>query len=229
MLQRLADEIWTADGPVVATGGFRYPTRMALIRLADGGLFVWSPTPLSPELKSEVDDLGPVRAIVAPNSLHHLFLGDWATAYSDAGLFAAPGLRRKRPDLSFDGELTDTPDGIWSTDIAQVVVRGNAITAEVVFLHHRSGTVIFTDLLQQFPPGWFRGWRGLVAWLDLMTQPEAEVPRKFRTTFLNRRAARAALRRILAWPAENVLMAHAPPVLGDGRAFLARRFRWLGL
>ena len=109
------------------------------------------------------------------------------------------------------------------------MVRGNAITAEVVFLHHRSGTVIFTDLLQQFPPGWFRGWRGLIARLDLMTQPEAEVPRKFRTAFLNRRAARAALRRILAWPAENVLMAHAPPVLGDGRAFLARRFRWLGL
>jgi hypothetical protein len=60
-----------------------------------------------------------------------------------------------------------------------------------------------------------------------MTGAEPEAPRKFRNAFIDRRAARAALERILAWPVERVLMAHAPPVARDGRAFIARAFRWL--
>lgn len=67
----------------------------------------------------------------------------------------------------------------------------------------------------------------LVARLDLMTAPQPEVPRKFRNAFVSRRAAREALRRILAWPAEKVLMAHAPPVEAGGQAFIRRAFRWL--
>ena len=55
------------------------------------------------------------------------------------------------------------------------------------------------------------------------------MPRKFRNAFVGRRAAREAVRRILAWPAEKVLMAHAPPVEADGQAFIRRTFRWLGV
>jgi len=106
-------------------------------------------------------------------------------------------------------------------------VHGNRITTEVVFFHRASRAVIFTDLLQQFERGWFKGWRALVAKLDLMTSPEPAVPRKFRSAFSDRRAARSAIERILAWPAQSVLMAHGPPVTRDARAFLARAFRWL--
>src|SRR5207253_182649 len=48
-----------------------YPTRMAVIRLSGGGLFLWSPIPLTDGLRAEVDALGEVSHIVAPNSLHH--------------------------------------------------------------------------------------------------------------------------------------------------------------
>jgi hypothetical protein len=119
------------------------------------------------------------------------------------------------------------PVGEWAGEIDQVLVPGNLITAEVVFFHHKSGTVLFTDLIQQFPDHWFSGWRAIVARLDLMVGPEPRVPRKFRNTFVNRRAARAALTRILAWPAEKVLMAHGTPIEEDGRAFIRRAFRWL--
>jgi hypothetical protein len=80
-----------------------------------------------------------------------------------------------------------------------------------VFFHRQSRTVLFTDLIQHFGPAWFTGWRAVVAKLDLMVAPEPQVPRKFRTAFVNRRAARAALTRILAWPAKRVLMAHCRP------------------
>ena len=77
------------------------------------------------------------------------------------------------------------------------------------------------------PSGWFKGWRALIARLDLMTAAEPTVPRKFRVAFTDRRAARESLRRILAWPTEKVIIAHGPPITDDGQAFLRRAFRWL--
>jgi hypothetical protein len=60
-----------------------------------------------------------------------------------------------------------------------------------------------------------------------MTADEPSVPRKFRLAFLDRPAARAAVCRVLEWPARNVLMAHGAPVTSDAQAFLRRAFRWL--
>ncbi len=227
MLRRFGEGIWTADGPSVSVAGFAYPTRMIVIRLSGGGLFIWSPVALSDELQSAVDLLGPVRHIVAPNALHHSFIGEWQSAYPEARSHAVPQLRAKRPDLTWDDDLTDTPAADWSEDIDQVVVGGNRITSEVVFFHRRSRTAIFADLIQQFEPGWFRGWRALVARLDLLTAPRPTVPRKFRVSFHDRGLARDAIHRILAWPTEAVLAAHAAPVMQGGRDAIAHAFGWL--
>ena len=228
MLKQFGREIWTAEGAeVVAMLGFRYPTRMVVIRLPGGDLFVWSPVALAQDLRTEVETLGKVRYLIAPNTLHHLFIAEWKQAYPDALLYAPPGLRGKRPDLAFDDELDSAPIPAWSEEIEHVVMKGNVITSEVVFFHRASGTVIFTDLIQQFPAGWFSGWRALVAKWDLMLGPEPSVPRKFRVAFKDRRAARASVERILSWPAESVLMAHGTPVTKDARAFLRRAFKWL--
>jgi hypothetical protein len=97
----------------------------------------------------------------------------------------------------------------------------------VIFFHVGSGTVLFTDLIRQFPVSLFSSWRGLAAKLDLMTGSEPSVPRKFRIAFTNRRAARDSLQRIFAWPAERLLMAHGTPVEKDAQAFLRRAFGWL--
>lgn len=96
MLQRFGEEIWTADGPTVSVAGFDYPTRMIVIRLSEGALFIWSPTAFSNDLQIAVDMLGPVRHIVAPNTLHHKFIGDWQRAYPEAKSHAVPQLRTKR-------------------------------------------------------------------------------------------------------------------------------------
>lgn len=230
MWQAFGPEIWTVDGPVVtAAAGFHYPTRMTIIRLAGGDLVIWSPVELSGQLRGEVEVLGNVRYLVVPNSLHDRFIADWHRAYPVAQVLAAPGLREKRPDIRFGGDLGNVAVAGWTGEIDVVVVRGNRITTEAVAFHRPSGTAIFTDLLQQFPPGWFKGWRGLVARLDLMLADEPSVPRKFRVAFTDKRAARASLRRILAWRAEKVIMAHGRPVTKGGEAFLRRAFGWLGM
>ncbi|WP_054309428.1 DUF4336 domain-containing protein [Mesorhizobium sp. 1M-11] len=228
MLTQFGPEIWLAEGPTItATAGFHYPTRQAVIRLFGNQLFIWSPIALTAELHASVSALGEVGYLIPPNSLHHLSLGDWQRAFPQAKTYAPPGLREKRPDILFDGDLADIGQPVWNTDVKQVVIGGNLITTEVVFFHLASRTALFCDLIQQFKPGWFSGWRAVVAGLDLMIGAEASVPRKFRIAFTDKRAARASIQKILAWPAENVLMAHGDPITRDGQAFLRRAFRWL--
>jgi Domain of unknown function (DUF4336) len=226
-LRAFGPDIWVSEGPVVSFYGFRYPTRMGVIRLSDRSLFVWSPVALSAALRNEVDALGTVRHLVSPNRLHHLFLGEWKAAYPEARLYASPGLRRKRRDLAFDAELGNAPDPAWAADIDQVLMLGSFVMTEVVFFHRASRSALFADLIQDFSPDWFSGWRGWLARLDGIVAPKHGAPREWRASFLDRRAARATLGRILAWPIDQVLIAHGEPVSTNGALFVRRAFAWL--
>jgi len=155
-----------------------------------------------------------------------MYVADWKRAYPAAEIHAAPGARSKLKGLVIAADLEDRPHPAWRDEIDQIVVPGDAITREVVFFHRPSRTVVFTDLIQQFPAGWFSGWRAVVAKWDLMLGSAPSVPRKFRFAFVDRRAARASLQRILAWPADRVLMAHGTPVERDGQAFVRPAFGW---
>ncbi len=226
-LSEFGPHIWVGEGPLVPFYGFPYPTRMALIRLSSGGLFVWSPVALAPALKRQVDALGPVRHLVSPNALHHLFLGEWNAAYPEARLYASPRLRRKRKDLVFAGELGASPEPEWAADIDQVPLVGSFVLTEVVFFHRASRTAMFADLIENLPADWFKGWRRVVARMDGIVAPNPGAPREWRASFLDRRAARAALERILAWPIERALIAHGESASADGAAFVRRAFAWL--
>ena len=125
-LLQFGPEIWIADGPVTSFHGFAYPTRMAVIRLSDGNLFVWSPIALSDSLRASIDAPRPGTHLVSPNALHHLFLDEWKSAFPAARVFATPRLRRKRKDLTIDAELGDAAERDWATDIDQVVMHGSS-------------------------------------------------------------------------------------------------------
>lgn len=225
MLKSFADEVWLVDDDPLSVLGFSYPTRMAIIRLHSGELFIWSPTRLPDALKSEVDRLGPVKYLIAPNSLHHLFLPEWHTAYPDAIVFGTEALQKKRKDVHFDATLAGPAP--WSHEIEHVLVEGNLITTEAVFFHKASGTVLFTDLLQQFSTRDFKGWRRFVARLDRMICDSPSVPRKFRFAFWGRRKAKRALTQILDWPIKAVIIAHGTPITSNAKAKLRNAFSWL--
>ena len=98
---------------------------------------------------------------------------------------------------------------------------------EAVFFHRASRTVIFADLIENLPRDWFGGWRGYVARLDGIMEPNPGAPREWRASFINRRKARAALGRILDWPIERVLIAHGKPADSNGKTFVRNAFTWL--
>ena len=124
-LTEFGPSLYVADGPVVSFFGFPYPTRMAVARLSDGSAWVWSPVALSDELAEAVEAVGPVRNIVSPNKIHHLFLGEWSRRWPNARVHAPPGLARRKPELRFDAELGDEPDPDWAADLSQVIFHGS--------------------------------------------------------------------------------------------------------
>jgi hypothetical protein len=80
MLREIDTGIWAAEAPQRFLGA-DVGTRMTVIRLADGSLFVHSPIHLDDEIRASVDRLGPVRHVVAPNRYHHLYVADCQRNY----------------------------------------------------------------------------------------------------------------------------------------------------
>ncbi|MEM9152979.1 MAG: DUF4336 domain-containing protein, partial [Cyanobacteria bacterium P01_F01_bin.3] len=72
---------------------------MTVIRLKSGDLAVISPIRLSDDLQNQIDSLGRVRHIIAPNLFHYLFASDFKATYPPASFWAVPGLLEKRPEL----------------------------------------------------------------------------------------------------------------------------------
>ncbi|MGA0601402.1 DUF4336 domain-containing protein [Caulobacter sp. KR2-114] len=231
MLHQAHDALWVAEGEIVSFFGAAYPTRCAVVRLADGGLWIWSPVKLTAELRQAVDRLGPVRHLVSPNKLHHLYLAEWQTAFPEARLWGPRSTISKRPDLPFQPALEGDPPAEWLADIDQAWFRGSFAMDEIVFLHRASATVIVADLIQTFSRDFLSkhwGWFGFLARLDGLTEDQASAPREWRLSFIDRAPARQARDKVLGWRGRNLIVAHGQPPGAIDQAYLQKSFRWLG-
>lgn len=224
-LHALADDLWLLEGSVVSFFGFRFPTRMAIARLASGELWLWSPVALDDEIRATVASLGEPRYAVEPNSLHHLALADWVKAWPGLRLWAPPGLAKKRRDLRFEAELGDEAPPEWRGHIDQVRVEGSVALTELLFFHRASSTCLVGDLVQKHPPA--TGWKNWLMKADGVVGPEGSTPREWRATFLHRARTRVAIERALAWSPKHLVIAHGVCDLDDGAAALGRSMRWL--
>jgi len=227
MLEEFGPSIYTADGPTVSFMGFPYPTRMCVVRLSDGDSWVWSPVALTEDLARAVEAIGPIRHIVSPNKIHHLFLAEWSERWPDARIYSPPGLARRKPELRFDAELGDEPDVAWAADIDQTIFRGSLFMEEVVFYHHESRTVIVCDLIQRHPESKMSGWKGMLMQLDGLVGADGSTPREWRASFLRRGPARSARKKVLDWGAERLLIAHGDCAQTDAAAIISRALSWI--
>jgi len=227
MLEEFGPSLYVAAGPTVSFFGFPYPTRMAVARLTDGSAWVWSPIALTPELERAVESIGPVRHIVSPNKIHHLFLKEWAERWPDARVHAPPGLVTRKPEIHFHAELGDEADPAWGADIDQTIFRGSLVMEEVAFLHRPSRTAIFCDLVQRHDPAQMKGLKGMLMRLDGLVGEHGSTPREWRLSFLRRKSARAARAQVLAWEPERLVIAHGACAQKDATQILTRALAWM--
>jgi hypothetical protein len=224
-VQPVSDGIWVVDGPVLPFFGMPYPTRMTLVRLRDGALFVHSPVALDEPLAAAVVALGEPRYLIAPNRLHHRYVADWARRFPSARVYAAPGMQSKLAGI--DAQPLDAEAPPWHAEIDQLTFRGSPLMQEVVFLHRASRTLIVADLIENFDPATLSAPQRLLARLIGILAPRGSMPRDWRVSFIGsgRRIARDCALAILAWHPQAVLMAHGQPVTVGAQPFLEQALR----
>lgn len=223
-LRKLAENIWIAERPQ-RFYGLEVGTRMTVMRLADGSLLLHSPVALEPELRRELDALGPVRFAVAPNRVHHLYAGAVAQVYPQARLWVGPGLERKRPDLRFVAILGDDAPAEWREEVSQTFFRGRPYENEVVFLHRPSRTLILCDLAFNIGPRAAAPTRLL---MKLIRSYGRFGPSKLDPLLIrDRSAARRSLERILAWDFDRIIVAHGDVLESGGHEALRQGYSWL--
>ncbi len=152
MIKEFAQNLWVAEDERFSVGGLQIGSRMTLVHLNNGDLFVHSPIALSKEVKDSIDSIGKPKFIIAPNTVHHIFLKKFYDQYSEAELYIVPGLRKKRHDLSFVKDLSEVAYYPWNDEIKQHHVIGIPKLDEVVFFHAESKTLILTDLAFYITP-----------------------------------------------------------------------------
>lgn len=229
----VAPGLWIVDGPEIRFAylglSLPFPTRMTVVRLPDGGLWLHSPTRPGESLIEHLGALGPVRYLVAPNTLHYWWIPEWQERFPEVELHAAPGLERSaRRPLPPRRVLGQAPPAAWAATLDQVLVQGDLLT-EVDFFHRPSRTLILTDLIENFEPGRVRS--RFYRWLLRVAgaaDPDGRAPLDMQLTFLrHRRAVRAAAERMIAWGPERIVIAHGRWYEADATAELRRAFRWV--
>ena len=223
-MKQLHSDLWVSDSSLRFLG-LEVGTRMTIVRLPGPKLLLHSPISATPDLVREVKALGPVAYLVAPNRLHHLFIGEWQQACPDALLYVAPGLDSKRADLSIEGVLGDEPEPAWEATLDQVFLGGFPFANEVVFFHRPSATLIATDLafnVGASSPPLTRFVFRLGGTFGRLSPALLE-----RLLVRDRTAFRHALERILEWPFDRVVVAHGEVSEKGGREELVSGYSWL--
>lgn len=214
-LRSFGGDLWTLDTPF-SMKGIELGARTTLVRLASGGLFLSSPGPLEDAHIREIEALGRVEAIVAPNTFHHLFLSRARAHFPEARVFLAQGLREKVPSLPQGEVLVDDAPELWGGTLEQRVIRGTKLN-EVVFFHPGTRTLILTDMAFNIRKG------------SLLTRLFMKMnggygrfgpTRALRTTFYDEAAVRASVESLLDWDFDRVIVAHGEIVETGGKEAL---------
>jgi len=222
--KQIAEGLWTLEHDFAMPGGIEIGTRTSVVRLQDGGLWLHAPGNLDDTQVDWLRGQGPVRAIVAPNLFHHLFLRAAVANFPGARLFAPHALADKCPGLRFE-RLCDAPPVLWEGALEQVRVDGAPRLAEFAFLHVASRTLLLTDLC--FNVHRARNLRTRLALGALGAWKRFGPSRLGRSLMRERGRVRRSVDRILAWDFDRAIVSHGDIVEEGAHESLRQAFAWL--
>jgi len=221
-LTSIDNDIWTVESSHRFLG-IDFGARMTVIRLSSGDLILHSPVFIDGSLKEELNKIGSVKYIVAPNKFHHIHVKKCVAAFPEAKVYGAPGLSSKRRDINFDGELGENVPKKWAGEVDYLLFQGAPIQNEIVFFHQKSKTLIFTDLIFNFENQDSIGVK-IFAWLDgIYLKPD--MPRVIRWFMLkDRDKAKKSVEKILSWDFNRVSLAHKDIIENGGKEKVRKAF-----
>ena len=228
--------IGIADGPFehVTLFGMKMPwpftTRMTVVRLSNGDLFLHSPIAFDAALATHLQSLGRVRHLVSPNRGHYAHIGEWARAFPETVAWASPGVRERARsqgvDLQFQRNLEAHAPLDWRDEIDQTIIPG-AVLDEVVFFHRNSKTLIVADTIMNFEAERLSQPYRLIARLVGICSPGGGMSPDLRLAFWpKKRDVRGTYEQALSWEPERVILSHGLCFEANGGLPIRRAFRW---
>lgn len=228
------EEIWTVDGPEVgyklASVTIPCPTRMTVVRLLDGKLWLHSPVAYSKALADALDNLGEINAIVAPNSFHHVHIGQWQAVYKEATVYSISELAGRLGKLNDWSTISVAPPVEWG-GIMDHVVCDLGQFKEIVFFHRPTRTLIVTDLMQNFEARRIHSpITRFLLWVGGATGPNGRASIEIRLAgFGRRKKLRETLQQIADWQPSSVILSHGLCYKTGAMTELRRAFAWVGI
>jgi hypothetical protein len=222
LLELVRDRLWHGQ-QLLKFGPIRLATRMSIVRLADGSLWVHSPIAPHADLVAQIAALGSVGHVVAPNKSHHLFFLPFLQAFPGAHGWVAPGLGTKRPDLTAFPELdVNSP---WAQELTPYFIEGIPLLNETVWFHHETGTLVMTDLLFCIAPN--PSWLVRTAARLLGIQGRPGMSRTMKLAIKDRAALAASVAPLLSLPVQRIVLAHDAIVTDGAQEKLQHAFEFL--
>lgn len=157
-LTPIATGVWAAERPFM-WNGIDVGGRSAIVRTADGGLFVHSPVNWTADLVESVRSLGgEVTYILSPNLEHLKYARQSAQLFPNAAMYGCKGVREALPDIAWTSEITyETPAelagsiGTLFFDCETNPFNGRPFFNEVVVFHRPSKAFICSDTFWNYP------------------------------------------------------------------------------
>lgn len=223
-LTPFAEGVWVDSAPVRILG---MPLRatMTVLRLSEGSLLIHSPITLTPARRAAIAALGPVAHLYTPNLYHHLWIGEWATAFPVARVHAPAGLAKKRPELRIDRVHNATPEPALAGVVDELHIDGFRLE-ESVLVYRPASTVVVADLVHNIGRPQHR-------WTEIYTRAmgfydRVALSRMIRwAAFSDRAAARRSVEELLAQPFDRLIVGHGMPLAAGGREALTAAYTWL--
>jgi len=216
------NHIWYAQQSL-NFGPIQIKTRMTLIRLRDGALWVHSPIEPTPSLLAELSTLGEVRYVLAPNRTHHLFFRRFLKSFPQAKGFVAPGLAEKIDDLS-QYPVIPMP-GPWRDELKGWFIDGLPVLSETVWFHENTGTLLLTDLLFSFGTHNTGMAKPVARLLGVYDRLGMSLTMKLMTK--NKQALRRSIEPLLSLPVQRIVLAHDQVIDEQPVKKLREAFEWL--
>lgn len=215
----LDQNLWVIERPH-RMAGMQLGTRSTLIRHANQDLTLISPGAFNDAVWAEIDALGVLTTLIAPNIYHHLFLNNAAERYPEAHVFLTEGLPQKVRALPHGTIIDPGTFAFLAPELLVTTLQGST-TNESVFFHPSTRTLIVTDLVFNIQQGglWTR-------WMMKLNGGFGRLgPTKMlRASIQDDDAFRRSLEHLLAWDTERIIMAHGELVQRDGQKKLHDAF-----
>ena len=218
-----AEGLWSVPAPHRYFGLY-LGTRMTVVRLPGNNLWLHSVVAVDDILADEIQALGAVRHIVMPNLYHHVYVSDAIQRWPVARVYAPAAMRRKRPELRIDQDLSETPDPSWCGEITPLHINGSMLD-ETVFLHGPSRTLVCADLVENFDSSPHFATRLYLKAAGI--EDRVAFSRFLRPVYRDRPAARKSLERVLRLDFDRIVLTHGRVLEHGGPSAVRDAYRWL--